>query len=103
MASTDATTSSAADRVMTSLPVPFSPVISTLASAGPMRSTRFSTDFHRRRFGDDLRQIAGRVRNTVSQRKVLSFETSSTSQCLREFDLSSQALRAAARCPRAFE
>ena len=51
----------AAPRATTPLPVPFSPVISTLASEGPTRSISSQHRLHGRRLGDQLRPALARA------------------------------------------
>jgi hypothetical protein len=86
---------------MTSFPVPFSPVMSTFASAGPMRWTTFMIDF----IAGDSAMIRGRLSGPPSSRSV-RFSASSpltSPQSLRQFCLCPQDGEQGARSPRASE
>ena len=68
------------------LPVPFSPVISTLASEGPTRAIELQHRLHGRRLGDERRR-AGPV---GAQRAVLGLEPLAAPQRAPELDLGAQ-------------
>ena len=77
------------------LPVPFSPVISTLASDGPDARDHLEHRPHRRRFGEDRRAAVG------LQRLVAGFELAAAAERAAQLDLRADDRRAAARCPTA--